>query len=272
MKAIAEIVEVMNRDHGMDISMYEESFLVKSVKKRMTLLNLDNDASFTKLITKDENEAVAFLRSLNICYSEFFRNPLVFALLEQIVFPRLIEEKPLNSEIRIWSAGCAGGQEPYSIAMVFDDLIRRKEKINRFRVFATDISEKALEGARKGVYNSADVQNISLRRISQYFTLKGETYTISKQLKDSIDFSEYNLLDPNSISPSASIFGDFDLIDCSNLLFYYKPDIRQVILGKLYHSLTPKGYLVTGDAEREIVAKHKFRPVASPAAVFQKIS
>lgn len=270
MKAFAEIVDVMSREHGLDISMYEKSFLVKSLEKRMTLLKINNDASYTELITHDQNEAAALLHSLNICYSEFFRNSLVFALLEQIVFPRFIDEKPVNSEIRIWSAGCAGGQEPYSIAMVLDDLIRRKEKTNKFRVFATDISEKALASAQKGSYDSKDVQNISLRMISHYFTLKGETYSVTRQLKESIDFSEYDLLDPNSISPAASIFGDFDLVFCSNLLFYYKPAMRQLILDKLYHALSPKGFLITGEAEREIVAKHKFRPVVPPASVFQK--
>ena len=270
MKKVVHIVEVMKSMHGLDISMYESYFLQKSIEKRITLLNLTDAGDFEHLLSENKEEANALLGSLNICYSEFFRNPLSFALLEQMILPRIIEDKPENSEIRIWSAGCAAGQEAFSIAMVLDDLIRRKEKNIRFRIFGTDISVKAIEKAGRGVYDASEVQNISLKMISQYFTRQGESYVISQNLKDCIDFSHDDLLDPRSVSPSKSIYGDFDLICCSNILFYYKPEIRQMILSKLYISLSPKGYLITGEAEREIVAKFKFRPVMLPAAIFQK--
>jgi chemotaxis methyl-accepting protein methylase len=271
MRKIAPITELMKSKHGLDISMYESSFILKSVEKRINLLNLKDVDDFADLLSKDKDEANALFSSLNICYSEFFRNPLTFTLLEQIILPRIIEEKPESSEIRIWSAGCAAGQEAYSIAMILDDHIRRKEKATRFRIFGTDISNRAIETAREGVYNASEVQNMSLRMISQYFTRQGESYAVSENLKDCIDFSHDDLLDPRSVSPSKSIYGDFDLICCSNILFYYKPEIRQIILRKLYISLSPKGFLISGEAEREIIAKFKFRTVVPPAAVFQKI-
>ncbi len=271
MVAVAEILNVMNNVYGKDISVYERSFLLKSVEKRLAALNGISNKQYAGVLAEDENEAYALFSSLTICYSDFFRNPLTFALLEQLILPRLIDEKSPNSEIRIWSAGCAAGQETYSIAMVLDELIRRKEKATNFRVFGTDISENSLTKARKGVFNRLELGNVNLGRMSNYFSQRGENYTISDNLKDSIDFSFDDLLDSNSISPAASIFGDFDLICCSNLLFYYNAEIRQAILKKLYLSLSRKGYLVTGEAEREIVAKYRFRPVYPPAAVFQKI-
>ncbi|MCX6284408.1 MAG: hypothetical protein NTW31_09260 [Bacteroidetes bacterium] len=261
----------MSREHKADISMYEESFLEKSVEKRLNSLNIKSVSGFSEILARDENEASIFLNSLTICYSEFFRNPLTFALLEQLVLPGLIEDKKANSEIRIWSAACAAGQEPYSIAMLLDDLIRRKGQKTRFRIFGTDVSEQELERARKGVYDPDDIQNVSTGLAMKYFKRKGDKYIIEGEIREHVYFSFHDLLDPDYISPASSIFGDFDLVCCSNLLFYYNPEIRQQILSRLYLSLSPGGYFVTGEAEKNIVQKHKFIPVTSLSNVFRKI-
>ena len=264
---LEEISRVMRQTHGRDISPYDESFLVKSVDKRLAATEIKTAAAYSEVLSENSAEADAFFRSLHITYSEFFRNPLTFALLEQLVLPSLIAEKEKagRAEIRIWSTACAAGQEAYSIAILLDELAVA------FRIFATDISETDLLLAKKGVFDCGAVQNVRLKHIRKYFAEKGETYTIISALGDRIDFSAYDLLDESSVCPPASIYGDLDLVVCSNLLFYYRPDIRHFILNKLYHSLAPNGYLVTGEAEREIVAKIAgFRAVAPPGAVFKK--
>ncbi|MEI6885566.1 MAG: protein-glutamate O-methyltransferase CheR [Bacteroidota bacterium] len=269
-QALEEIVNLLGRVHKLDLSVFEHTFLSKSVEKRMGALNISDLGVYTGLLKNDKGEALMLYDSMNICYTEFFRNPLTFALLEQLVLPHLIEERNSNTGIRIWSAGCSTGQEPYSIAMKLDEIIRMKEKKVQFRIFATDLSEKALSAAREGIYTLSDVQDISLKRISRYFNVSKSVYRINGTLKDNIDFSHHDFLDSVSVSPAASIFGGFDLVFCCNVLFYYKQEIRNGILNKLYQSLSPGGYLVTGEAEREIVAKTRLRPVAPPAAVFQK--
>ncbi|MEI8006688.1 MAG: CheR family methyltransferase [Bacteroidota bacterium] len=261
----------MKRVHGLDISAYDHSFLIKSIEKISAAALATRPGEYTGLITADRKNAIALLESLNICYSEFFRNSMTFALLEQMILPGIIEEKYEGSEIRIWSAACAAGQEPYSIAMLLDDLIRRKEKKSRFRIIGTDVSEKELERARKGMYNLSDIQNVSTGLLRKYFSQKGDNYIISAKMKGHVDFSFHDLTDPDYTSPASSIFGDFNLVCCSNLLFYYNPEIRQQILDRLYLSLSPGGYLLTGEAERDIIAKHKFRAVHPSTCIFQKI-
>ena len=270
MNDIVEIIDVMRTVHDLDISMFDTSFLVKSMEKMSVAAKVTLPGEFKGLLTTDRKTATAFLESLTISYSEFFRNPMTFALLEQLILPALIEEKQANSEIRIWSAACAAGQEPYSVAMLLDDLIRRKEKKSRFRIFGTDVSEIELERAKKGVYSESDIQNLGTGMLMKYFTRKGTSYIISGSIREHVDYSFHDLLDPDYISPASSIFGDFDLVCCSNLLFYYNPEVRQQILNRLYLSLRPGGYHVTGDAERDIVRKHKFIPVVAPSAVFRK--
>ncbi len=259
--------------HGRDLSGYDEGFLAKMLRKRMTASDSGTAAAYLDRLADDPAEAEDFFQSLRIGYSEFFRNPLTFALLEQLVLPGLVEarEKSGRAEIRIWSAGCAGGQEAWSVAILLDELLAMRNRSLPFRIIATDISEAELAAARQGLYDAAAVRNIRTGHLRDYFSCKGESYVVAPRLQAHVDFSFYDLLDEQSSSPSAGVFGDFDLILCSNLLFYYRPGVQQFILKKVRHGLSPHGYLVTGEAERAIVDQADgFRAVAPPAAVFQK--
>jgi len=267
------IIIIMDRIHGRDISAYEASFLAESIGKRLAATGIRTIAAYGGHLSENRTEAKALFDSLNISYSEFFRNPLTFALLEQLILPGLIAAKKGSGqpEVRIWSAGCAAGQEAYSIAMLMDALTARSGNTAAFRIFATDIAEPDLRLAEKGVFSSAAVQNVRLRHIQKYLTRVGDTYTVNASLRERIDFSVHNLLDERASCPPASIYGEFDLIVCSNLLFYYRPVIRQFILSKVHRCLSSNGYLVTGEAEKEIVAETEgFRAAMPPAAVFQK--
>jgi chemotaxis protein methyltransferase CheR len=270
-KDLRQLIEAICQVDGKEISLYDESFLLKSLETRLTLTSSKTAAEYLARLNDDKTEAGEFNRSLNITFSEFFRNPLAFALLEHLILPRLIEEKSGREEIRIWSAGCAAGQEIYSIAILLDELSYTRGKPISLRMFATDRSETELELARKGVYDYAAVQHVRLKHVRAYFSQKGENFFIIDRFKDSIDFSLHDLLDQHSASPPASIFGDFDIVFCSNLLFYYRPEIQQLILGQVYRSLSKNGCLVTGEAEGAIVEKTgAFSMIAPLATVYKK--
>lgn len=263
----------MRQAQGRDLSLFDEAFLAKSFDRRLSVTSCNSAAAYLQRLREDRAEAEDFFRSLNISYSEFFRDPLAFALLEQVVLPGFVQEKEQagRSELRVWSAGCAAGQEAWSIAILLEELNAGRERPVPFRIFATDGSDAPLALARTGVYDAAEVQKVRLKHLRKYFTVAGESYQIVPALTDRVDFSAYDLLAEGSSSPAAGIYGDFDLILCCNLLFYYRPEIRQRILDKLCRALCPGGHLVTGEAEREIVAQHEgLRAMAPPAAVFQK--
>ncbi len=272
-KELDKIIRIMGQTHGRDISLYDDSFLVKSIDRRLADTGIRNIGNYSRALSENSTEAELFFRSLNIRYSEFFRNPLTFALLEQLILPGLAakKEKSGRQEIRIWSAACAAGQEAYSIAILLDEMAAAGPSSVPFRIFATDISEKDLLTGRTGAFDSAAVQNVRMKYLRHYFTKNGETYTLVPALRNRVDFSAYDLLEETSSCPPISIFGDFDLVICSNLLFYYRPDVRHRILDKVYNSMSPGGYLVTGEAERDIVVRLEgLRAVAPFAAVFQK--
>lgn len=270
---LEDITRVMRKIYGKDIYPFEESFLRKTLEKRLSQTSLDNYSAYSDYLSENSTEAEALFRSLTISFSEFFRNSLTFALLEQLIIPVLVDEKQKSGrpEIRVWSAACATGQEPYSVAILLDEQLTARGNTVSYRIFATDFSEPDLAIARKGVYDFGAVRNLRLKHLHDYFSTWDESYLIAPRIRAHVDFSRYDLLDEHSVSPPASIFGDFDLVLLSNLLFYYRPEKREIILEKAYRSLSPNGYLVTGEAERDMITGRKgLRAVAPPAAIFQK--
>jgi chemotaxis methyl-accepting protein methylase len=272
-KEIQKYIQLLKEQYALDISMYDSSFLEKSIQFRLSSTSCLNFEAYLDYMAKVPNETSCLFDQLSNSYSEFFRNPLTFAILEQLVIPGLFERqsKKLSGEIRIWSAGCASGQEPYSLAMLLDNFKNTRVPTMSYRIFATDNSVNELEVARKGVFDFKSVQNTKLEYAEKYFRQKGESYKLDSKLMEQVDFSVYDLLDKDSGSPSASIYGDFDLIMCSNVLFYYQPDYQQIILQKIYSALKPGGFFITGEAEKQIVNSFKgFRPFLVPAGLFVK--
>lgn len=266
---INEIIQIMKASYDKDLTILDDAFLTKSLERRMVATAV-KASDYPLYLQTDSDEADKLMASFNITYSQFFRNPLTFAVLEQLVLPHLLSIKPERGEIRVWSAGCSTGQEAYSIGILLDEMIKSASKPMRFRIFATDLSREALNIARAGRYDEDGVANLRMKHLKSYFTKQEETYTVDFQLKQKIDFSEYDLLDPYSINPPDSIFGDFDIIFCCNLLFYYRTDVRRAIVKKLKRSLSEKGYLVTGEAEAIFMGKDEdLKTVSSNAPIFQ---
>jgi chemotaxis protein methyltransferase CheR len=265
-------VDFIRSFSGLDISVYDNLFLEKIIKSRMNDTSCKTDQEYLFYLSNVSGEPTELLRQLTNSYSEFFRNPLTFSYLEQVILPQLIEKKKIRNEneIRIWSAACASGQEAYSLAILCDELIENNNAKITCRIFATDNNPNELMDARKGDFYSAALGKVSLKRIQTYFTLKGETYTISPQLRDIIDFSVFDLLSDPGTCPPASVYGNFDLVFCSNLLFYYKPEFRNSILEKTGNSLAKGGFIITGETEREIVMGNNYREVFVHSAIFQK--
>ncbi len=266
---LKEVAETLRQSHALDVSGFDTAFLAKSLDRRLASDGKTSVPAYLKRLAEDRTEAEAFCHSLNINHSEFFRNPLTFALLEQLVLPGLVKAGQ-DTELRIWSAGCASGQEIYSVVMLLEDLAMARGRPVPARIFATDLDADSLAAARAGVFAEAAVPNVRHRHLRDYFSVNGGSCAVAPGLRARVDFSAYDLLDENFSCPPASLYGDFDLILCCNLMFYYRPNIRRRLLDKFCRALAPGGYFVTGEAEYDLVVKHGgLRAVAPPAAVFQ---
>ncbi|MBK8596485.1 MAG: protein-glutamate O-methyltransferase CheR [Holophagales bacterium] len=270
---LTELVTVLGPERSGNLSSFDEAFLHRSVETRRVAVGEPDAVRYLGRLRDDPHEAEAFLSSLHVSYSEFFRNPLTFAVLEQIVLPRLLGEVEGEGrpEVRVWSAGCAGGEEPFSVAILLDELIASRGREPRYRVFATDLREAGLAAACSGVFGTSALRNVRQRHLESCFTRTGESYVVSPRLRARVDFSVHDLLNPGTSCPPASIYGAFDLVLCCNLLLYYRQEMRRLVLDRLYGCLAPGGYLVTGETERAMVDPiGGFTPVMSQAAVFRK--
>jgi len=264
-------VNLFLRSQGIDASKYDASFLERSLQKRIAETHCDTVEAYFTFAEKNEQEGVHLVTSLNINYSEFFRNPLTFAVLERIVLPSIAlkKENSRRNEIRIWSAACAAGQETYSLAILLEELKKDiNEKIN-FRIFATDQSHSQIITATKGQYGAAALNNLSLKRVNKWFVSSGQSYTVREELKKNIEFSVFDLFCDQFSCPPTSIFGDFDLVVCANLLFYYDPVYQEKILGKVENCLAQEGYVITGETERDILIRQNYREVFPQSAIFR---
>jgi chemotaxis protein methyltransferase CheR len=264
----------MEQTHGLPIGVYDPRFLVSLIARRQSIHGDESLSSYRERLGRDRPEADVLFASLHICHSEFFRNSLTFPLLERSILPAVMNQLGSNEkkEVRVWSAACASGQEAYSIAILLDDLDRIRDNGVSYRIFATDVSEARLAEGREGRYPAEAIQNVPLKYLERYFNRQGNHYQVVPRLRERVHFSIFDLIAEQVACPSASIYGDFDLAFCSNLLFYYHPDIRRRILNKMHTCLVPGGFLATGEAETGIVAQAGgFHAVAPPAPVFRRV-
>jgi chemotaxis protein methyltransferase CheR len=188
----------------------------------------------------------------------FFRDRLPFEQCERLILPQLIDARPPGATIRIWSAACSSGQEPYSLAMLIEECGFVADA--RFEIVATDISEAMIARATEGLYSQFEVQRgLAVRRLLQWFAQEGTHWRIAPRLRQRVAFSALNLLD------DFSHLGRFDLILCRNLLIYFDQATKAALLERLAAALTPNGFLVLGATEASdepgtFLARHRDAP------------
>jgi chemotaxis protein methyltransferase CheR len=252
------IIDYVQENYGRNLNSFSDSFLRKTVNQRITETGSVNLGGYLEYLRSTGMEVEKLTDSLNLSYSLFFRSMVDFSILERVIFPLLLSRNQISGKsVRIWSAACAEGQEPYSVAMITDDLIQAQFPGSSSMILATDISEIALGRARKGEYATNSVQNVKLSYIMRYFTNSGRLYLLNENVKKKVEFTTYDLLDPVTSSPPSGIFGGFDIIICCNLLIYYKAEFQKAILKKVYGALSDGGYLIVDESEKSIIKSYK---------------
>ncbi len=250
--SLRHILQMLSERRGIDFSSYREAFLREQVQKRLEAAGLSTPDEYAAFLTSHPDEMPHLIRGILVNYSEFFRSPLVYAMLRDNVLPHLVRMKRTanNRTLRIWSAGCATGKEPYSLAMLLREWLEHEEEQWRVDIFATDIDEQGLEAARKAVYSEHDIQHLPYSMVKKYFTQQGTSFTVVPGITQMVSFSVHDLLDQTSYVPSESIFGNFDLAFCRNVLLYLQRDAQYLVCEKLSRALSASGILVLGESER----------------------
>jgi len=265
---IDKLLEVVRTQVGMDLTGYSRSVLSRRIAERRTHWGLDADP-YISLCRADAKECATLADTLAIHVSSFFRNPIVFEILAQSVLPRRMEEK---DDIRVWSAGCATGEEPYSVAILIQEEIRKSQRSNiQPMIFATDVDREILKAAETAHYPKESLNDTKLGWVNTYFSSEKEGFQLSSDVRKMVHFSVDNILSQGAGAPAESIFGSFDLILCRNVLIYFTEEKQKQILQRLYASLAKDGTLVLGDSETLYGGlKSRFRTVDARNKIYQK--
>lgn len=272
-KIMREIFELIGNERGMDLSCYCPKFLERSIGHRMEAVDEEQPSRYMDLIKNDASERLILYNSIHNHNSAVFRDPYTFDFMEKKLLPIIIAEKTRAEEnnVRVWSTGCATGEEPYSIAIILNELQREMGNVFDFSLFATDIDNDALNKARKGRYDILSMDNIRYSLLNSYFTIANGQYQITKKIREMVSFSQFDMTHPSRIAPEESVFASFDMVLCRNLLIYINKKGRNKIFEKLHKALSPKGYLVLGECEAlESEYDHLFESIDDDIHIYQK--
>ncbi|MDD2464868.1 MAG: chemotaxis protein CheB [Desulfobulbus sp.] len=242
--ALKKIFILLRTQTGHDFSLYKPSTVNRRIERRMALQQIETMESYVKYAQQTPREVEALFRDLLIGVTNFFRDPKAFQVLEEKIIPRLFVDKVVGDAVRVWVAGCATGEEAYSLAILLAEHQESIKKNFKIQIFATDIDSQAVATARAGVYSANIAVDITPDRLARFFTNEadGNTYRIRKIIRDMLVFSEQNVTkDPP--------FSRLDLISCRNLLIYMGGDLQKKLIPLFYYALNSGGFLFLGTSE-----------------------
>lgn len=220
-----------------DLDSYKEKQMKRRIDTLITKNNINSYKEYVALIKKDKEKFEQFVNFLTINVSEFYRNPEQWEILDKNIFPALI--KRFGKNLKVWSAACSTGDEPYSLVMA----LSRHLPLSQIRITATDIDKQVLDKARMGLYNEKSIASVPADFKKKYFTKIGNSYQISDEIKRQVEFKEHNLL--RDSYPTGC-----HLIVCRNVLIYFTEEAKEEIYKKFNSALASQGVLFIGSTKQ----------------------
>lgn len=251
-QAMREILICLRTRTGHDFRPYKRATVLRRIERRMQVNQVSTLPDYRDYLQANAAETPALLSDMLIGVTNFFRDREAFEALERDVVPNLLAERETGEQLRMWVAGCATGEEAYSLSMLICDVA--DDETCNIQVFATDIDERAVATARAGIFPATIVTDVPPHRLRRYFQREQERYSVKKSIRERVLFAVHNLLrDPP--------FSKLHLVSCRNLLIYLTRDVQREILQMFHFALRPGGYLFLGSSESADVVGELFIPV-----------
>jgi len=261
--AFERLLEFLKTNRGFDFTGYKRSSLMRRVHRRMQAVEIDSFEDYHDYLEVHPEEFAYLFNTILINVTSFFRDREAWDYLREDVIPQVIETNPEEGHIRIWSAGCAAGEEAYSLAMLFAEELGVEACVERVKVYATDVDEDALAHARQASYRPEALEPVPEDMREKYFNLEGGTYTFRNDLRRTVIFGRHDLIQDAPISR-------LDLLACRNTLIYLNAETQRHVLARFHFALNDDGFLFLGKAEMLLTHSNLFRPVNFKYRVFTK--
>jgi two-component system CheB/CheR fusion protein len=259
-----KLLEYLKSSRGFDFSGYKVPSLMRRVQKRMQQIGIASYSDYIDFLEVHPDEFLPLFNMVLINVTGFFRDPQAWQALAEQILPRILAGKGPDEPIRCWSAGCASGEEAYTLAMLLAEALGEDQEFRRrVKIYATDVDDDALAQARQGSYTAAQVEAIPPALLAKYFEPSGERFVFRPDLRRSLIFGRHDLMQDAAISR-------LDLLLCRNALMYFNGETQAKILSRFHFALNRNGYLFLGKAETLLSHGNSFRPEELKSRIFQR--
>src|SRR6185312_11403974 len=259
---LAAVYAMLEAHYGIDFTHYKPSTVTRRIERRLMMTRTEHLDAYVDRLRQGREELDLLYRDLLIGVTHFFRNEDAFEILRARVLPELLGSQPRSTPFRAWVAGCATGEEVYSLAILLDELASDLGG-RGVQIFATDVHRGSLEHAARGIYDEAAVARVSPERLERYFRRRGAGYEVVPDVRQMVVFAPHNVIkDPP--------FTRVDLVSCRNLLIYLQPVAHQKALGLFHFALNRGGVLFLGPSETPGALLHDFEPIDRHWRMYRK--
>ena len=263
-RGLEVLLDYLRRSRGFDFTGYKRTSLSRRIQRRMQDVGADGYLGYLDHLEVDPEEFIQLFNTILLNVTGFFRDPPAWEYLAAEIMPRLVAGKDDDEPIRIWSAGCASGEEAYTLAMVAAGTLGPEAIRERVKIYATDVDEEALTQARQARYTAKQVEGVPPELLDRYFERNGDGYVVSKDLRRSVIFGRHDLIQDAPISR-------IDLLVCRNTLMYLNSETQAHVLARFSFALREGGYLMLGKAEMLLAHSDLFTAVDLKRRMFQKV-
>src|SRR5262249_15809417 len=263
-RAFRDLLEMLSKTYNFDFREYKEASLARRIKARMAQVRIDGFAAYVEFVTQHQDEHVALFNTILINVTGFFRDPEAWNVLKTDVIPRIVEDASESRSIRIWSAGCSSGEEPYSVAMLLADHLGARASNYLIKIYGTDVDEDALNTARHGLYRLDQFKDMPSDLVDRHFARDGQLYRFRRDLRRWCIFGA-----PNPIQ--APPLSHIDLLLCRNVLIYFTSDLQERILARFHYANREDGFLFLGRSESLLARSRLYTPRNLKWRIFQRM-
>lgn len=260
-ETFTKIYGILKKISGIDFTYYKRTTVMRRIERRMVVTHSSNLIQYAKLLGDSSEEAEILVKEILIGVTNFFRDPVFFEKLKNQVITEIVKRTEAKEPIRVWSAGCSTGEEAYSIAILFQEVLEELNVQRDVKIFATDVDAKAIEQAGKGIFSESIMDDVSMERLSKYFLKRNDQYVITKEIRRMIIFAPHNML-------SDPPFGKLDLICCRNVMIYFQPVLQRGLFAIFHSALKNNGYLFLGKSETASEYASVFKPVCAQEKIY----
>jgi two-component system CheB/CheR fusion protein len=257
------VYRMLESEFGINFTHYKPSTVTRRIERRVQLARTENIDDYVRRLREDRDELDVLYRDLLIGVTRFFRNEEAFRVLEGQVLPELLQRAP-SEPFRVWVAGCATGEEVYSIAILIHEAMQKLGE-RPVKIFATDVHRGSLELATRGLYDEHAVQNVTAERLERYFLRRGKSFQVLPDLRQMVVFAGHNVI-------KDAPFTRVDFVSCRNMLIYLQPAVQQKVLNLFHFALNKGGVMFLGPSESPGALIGDFETVDKHWRVYRKYS